>query len=167
MDVTTCDVMIIISRTSGHLWDEQWLGHINNRMATLLLLWNTGGFVVTALIFFTFGDWLQAAAARNRSPRGWRRCMLVSVRQPIYKQSQLDLDWLSKGLYSHFTNGCNLFLMDLKWLKLHHDFLRHFWSSVSNLWGSGSLMWLSVSEDKQQISHFLKLISVLSQTDRM
>lgn len=51
MDVT-CDVMIIISRTSGHLWDEQWLGHINNRMATLLLLWNTGGFVVTALIFF-------------------------------------------------------------------------------------------------------------------
>lgn len=28
MDVT-CDVMIIISRTNGHLWDEQWLGHIN------------------------------------------------------------------------------------------------------------------------------------------
>lgn len=146
MDVTRCDVMIIISRTSGRLWDEQWLGHINNRMATLLLLWNTGGFVVTALISFTFGDWLQAAAARNRSPRGWRRCMLVSVRQPIYKQSQLDLDWLSKGLHSHFTNGCNLFLMDLKWFKLHHDFLRHFRSSVSNLWGSGSLMWLKTSD---------------------
>lgn len=154
MDVT-CDVMIIISRTNGHLWDEQWLGHINTGWQlccyyeTLVVLLSPHWF------FSTFGDWLQAAAARNRSPRGWRRCMLVSVRQPIYKQ------------YSHFTNGCILFLMDLKWLKLHHDFLRHFRSSVSNLWGSGSLMWLSVSEDKQQISHFLKSISVLSQTDCM
>lgn len=165
MDVT-CDVMIIISRTNGHLWDEQWLGHINTGWQlccyyeTLVVLLSPHWF------FSTFGDWLQAAAARNRSPRGWRRCMLVSVRQPIYKQSQLDFvqSW---SLYSHFTNGCILFLMDLKWLKLQHDFLRHFRSSVSNLWGSGSLMWLSVSEDKQQISHFLKSISVLSQTDCM
>lgn len=89
MDVT-CDVMIIISRTNGHLWDEQWLGHINTGWQlccyyeTLVVLLSPHWF------FSTFGDWLQAAAARNRSPRGWRRCMLVSVRQPIYKQSQLD-----------------------------------------------------------------------------
>lgn len=159
MDVT-CDVMIIISRTNGHLWDEQWLGHINTGWQ-LCCYYETLVVLLSPHWFFSHSE---TDYKQLQQETGHPEAEDVACSSVWGNPSTNNRSWT---LYSHFTNGCILFLMDLKWLKLHHDFLRHFRSSVSNLWGSGSLMWLSVSEDKQQISHFLKSISVLSQTDCM